>query len=152
MSWNFLWIRSTYCFKYFQCKIFWLFYVHCWFTGFIQDRVVKATIFAAKYSTSSHCTQNEVFHRGFLRICLHLLKKSLVENFIFCAVSILYLSFLFSDFTAQISDLLNPFWVDVPFLKPSQTSENFWFSDAFRMSRLLIFLFGWTRYTLVFYS
>ena len=42
----------------------------------------------------SHCTKNEVFHfskcdqiRGKLRICSHLLKKSLMEDFIFCAVS-----------------------------------------------------------------
>ena len=108
VSWNFLWIRSTYCFKYFQCKIFWLFYVHCWFKGFIQDRVIKATIFAAKHSTSSHCTKNEVFLQGFLRICLHLLKKSLVENFIFCAVSILYFKFLIQWF----------YWADIRSLKP----------------------------------
>ena len=31
-----------------------------------------------------HCTKNEV--SCFLRICLHLLQKSLMENFIFCAV------------------------------------------------------------------
>ena len=33
----------------------------------------------------SHCTKNEVFHWGFLRS--HLLKRSLMENFIFCAMS-----------------------------------------------------------------
>ena len=42
------------------------------------------------------CTKNEVFHKDFFRkwdqirsflwICSHLLKKSLMENFIFCVV------------------------------------------------------------------
>ena len=31
-----------------------------------------------------HCTKNEVFQN--LRIWSHLLKKSLIENFIFCAM------------------------------------------------------------------
>ena len=45
-----------------------------------------------------HCTKNKVFHqrlfskrdqiRSFLWIWYHLLKKSLMENFIFCAVRI----------------------------------------------------------------
>ena len=34
-----------------------------------------------------HCTKNEVFHEEFIQF-LHLLKKSLMENFIFCAVKI----------------------------------------------------------------
>ena len=54
-----------------------------------------------------------------------------------CNVDPFILGFLFSDFTDQIADLLNPFWVDVS--KPLETSENFWFSDAFRRSRLVIF-------------
>ena len=34
-----------------------------------------------------HYTKNEVFHHGFLLSSSHLLKKSLIKNFIFCAVN-----------------------------------------------------------------
>ena len=34
--------------------------------------------------------------RSFLRICSHLLKKSLIENFIFCAVDLIEISQRFS--------------------------------------------------------
>ena len=51
----------------------------------------------------SHCIKNEVFHQGFLqcicdqihrklRIWSHLLKKSLMDNFSFCAGSTLWMS------------------------------------------------------------
>ena len=36
-----------------------------------------------------HYTKNEVFNYNFLRIWSHLLKKSLMKNFIFCAVKII---------------------------------------------------------------
>ena len=42
-----------------------------------------------------HCTKNEFF-RNFLRIWSYLLKKSLMENFIFRAVCLWFLKFLYS--------------------------------------------------------
>ena len=50
----------------------------------------------------------------------HLLKKSLIEEFIFCAV---------------LSKLLNPFHTTGFFLYPLKTLENLWFSDVFRVYR-----------------
>ena len=47
----------------------------------------------------SHCTKNEVSIK--LRIWSHLLKKSLMENLIFCAVII------------TLTDLLSKLWVAV---------------------------------------
>ena len=57
-----------------------------------------------------HCTKNEVFHYGFSskcdqirrKLCIwsHLLKKSVMENFIFCAallVTIYYLQVSYND-------------------------------------------------------
>ena len=44
-------------------------------------------------TTNSNCTKNKIFHKYFfskcdqIRLWSHLLKKSLMENFIFCAVS-----------------------------------------------------------------
>ena len=55
-----------------------------------------------------------------LGIWSHLLKKSLIEEFIFCAV---------------LSELLNPFHATGFFLYPLKTLENLWFSDVFRVYR-----------------
>ena len=50
------------------------------------DVIIKLTIPLATYSKSIFvCVWNKNF--GFLRIWSHLLKKSLMENFIFCAVT-----------------------------------------------------------------
>ena len=47
------------------------------------------------HSNNSHCTKNEVFTE--LQIWSHLLKKTLMENFIFCAVRIVNMIFLVHD-------------------------------------------------------
>ena len=62
------------------------------FLGLMINRFPHSLIFQKKI----HCTKNEVFHKDFfskcdqirwkLRIWSHLRKKSLMENFIFCAV------------------------------------------------------------------
>ena len=51
---------------------------------------------------SNHCTKNEVFHSGFFsncdqiqmkfRISSYLLKKPLMENFLFCAVNTIFIA------------------------------------------------------------
>ena len=49
-------------------------------------RAMKFVPNFGKYSKSRHCTKYEVFHSSFLRIWSHFLEKSLMEDYIFCAV------------------------------------------------------------------
>ena len=73
---------------------------------------------------SQHCTK-KIFIKDFfskceqirwkLRIWSHLLRKSLMENFIFCAVNV---------------KLLQPFHVSVLFLYTLKTLENVWFRNG----------------------
>ena len=54
--------------------------------------------------------------RIFLRIWSHLLKKSLMENFIFC----------------EVISLVNSFLANVPILHPLKKPESLWFSGVFK--------------------
>ena len=67
--------------------------------------------------------------RSFLQIWLHLLKKSLMENFLFCAVVVASSEF------HNWHLIFNLFSTNVSFLYPLKTSENLQLSDAFRGSR-----------------
>ena len=55
---------------------------HPWTSLYIVNTSCLSLQFSSFYIL--HCTKNEVFHYGFLQS--HLLKKSTLENFIFCAV------------------------------------------------------------------
>ena len=55
-------------------------------TGWILRKVAEKFPFSARICDYFHCTKYEVFHSGFFQS--HLLKKSLMENFILCAVFI----------------------------------------------------------------
>ena len=84
LIWCLFWARSSLTFR--QLRV-WIYYeTHTWHTVKVKNlenwEVLK----------KDHCTKNEVyikdyFSKRLLRIWSHLLKKSLMENFIFCSVN-----------------------------------------------------------------
>ena len=82
-----------------------------------------------KFSTNDFFNKCDQI-RSFLRIWSHLLRKSLLENFIFCAVYIAA-SFIYSQFELKYVlqrcnsfCLFNPFASNAPFLQLLKTSEK----------------------------